>query len=101
MADSKKHPNGELSLQEAADLLDVHYILAGPLRGAASPSATSAPTSTAGSFAEIVTRDAQTIAVGVAVAVAVDDLLRHRNRRVVSRRRSLQGDQRQLRPRRR
>ena len=32
MADSKKHPNGELSLQEAADLLDVHYILAGPLR---------------------------------------------------------------------
>ncbi|MDQ1380851.1 MAG: hypothetical protein QOJ71_1570 [Actinomycetota bacterium] len=32
MSDSKKHQAGELSLQEAADPLDVHYVLADPLR---------------------------------------------------------------------
>ena len=33
MADSKKHQADLLSLQEAADPLDVHYILADPIRG--------------------------------------------------------------------
>ena len=85
MADSKKNPNDELSLQEPADLLDVHYILADPLRGRGFSVGDLGADTTAASFAEIVTNEAQTIAVGVAVSVAVavaaDDLLRDRRRR--------------------
>ena len=81
MADSKKHQNGDLSLQEAADLLDRHYILAGPLRGRGFSVGDLGADTPAASFAEIVTNEAQTITVGVAVSVAADDLLRHRNRR--------------------
>ena len=62
MADSKKHQADELSLQEAADPLDVHYI---PLRGRGFTVGDLGADTTAASFAEIVTNEAQTIAVGV------------------------------------
>ncbi|MDP9332341.1 MAG: hypothetical protein M3Q30_03370 [Actinomycetota bacterium] len=80
MADSKKNQNDELSLQEPADLLDVHYILADPLRGPVFTVGDLGADTTAASFAKIVTNEAQTIAVGIVISVAADDLLRHRNR---------------------
>jgi hypothetical protein len=81
VAYSKKRQADDLSLNEAADLLDRHYILAEPRRGRGFIVSDLGADATAASFAGIVTNKAQTIAVGVAVSVAADDLLRHRNRR--------------------
>lgn len=80
MADSEKHQADELSPQEAADPLDCTTSSPTHSEAAASVGDLGADT-TAASFADIVTNNAQTIAVGVAVSVAADDLLRHRNRR--------------------
>ena len=81
MAYSTKRQADDLCLKEAADLLDRNYILADPHRGRGFIVSDLGADTPAASFAEIVTHRPQTIAVGVAVAVSADDLLRDRSRR--------------------
>ena len=81
MAYSKKRQADDLCLKEAADVFDRNYILADPHRGRGFIVSELGADTPAASVAEIVTNEAQTITVGVAVSVAADDLLRDRSRR--------------------